>query len=99
MASDFDETAYRSLYEHSEDAILVATADGELLAANPAACRLFGRTQAELRAVGRAGMVDASDPRVAAFLAARSTDGRARAEIGLRRADDTRFDADVTSAV
>ncbi len=98
MASHFDETVYRSLYEHSDDCILLATADGVILAANPAACRLFGRTEVELCALGRAGLVDASDPRVAAFLTERKKASHACAEIALRRADGTRFDADVRSA-
>ena len=39
------ETRFRSLYEQSLDAILVTRPGGPTLAANPAACRLFGRSK------------------------------------------------------
>jgi PAS domain S-box-containing protein len=38
------EARYRSLFEHSVDAILLTSTDGRILMANPAACRLFGWT-------------------------------------------------------
>ena len=58
------EERYRSVFENSIDAILLTTPDGGMLAANPAACRMFGRTEEELLKVGRDGIVDPSDPRL-----------------------------------
>jgi len=38
----------RALFEHSIDGILLTIPDGQILAANPAACALLGRTESEL---------------------------------------------------
>ncbi|GEM_PF-5350209 len=43
------EVRYRSLFESSNDAVLIAQASGAILDANPAACRLFGLEIDELR--------------------------------------------------
>ena len=93
------EQRYRALFEQSIDAVLQTAPDGQILAANAAACRLFGRSEAELRQVGRAGVVDSSDPRAAAALEERSRTGRFRGELTLIRRDGTRFPAEVSTAV
>ena len=49
------EARFRSLYENSLDAILLARPDGTILSANPAAQRMFGMTEEEIRKEGRAG--------------------------------------------
>ena len=51
------EERYRSVFEQSIDAVLLTAPDGRILAANPAACQLFGRSEADLRQVGRTGVV------------------------------------------
>ena len=57
------EKKFRLLFEKSIDAILLVTADGGVLDANPEACHLLGRTVGELKKIGRAGVVDQSDKR------------------------------------
>jgi len=93
------EQRYRSLFEQSIDAVLQTAPDGQILAANAAACQLFGRSEAELRQVGRAGVVDFSDPRAAAALEVRARTGRFRGELTLIRGDGTRFPVEVSTAV
>jgi two-component system, cell cycle sensor histidine kinase and response regulator CckA len=93
------ERRYRSIVDNSLDAILLTTPDGGILEANPAACRMFGRSPEELRQGGRACLSDASDPSVKAALEERSRAGRAGAEMTLVRADGTRFPAEVTSTI
>ena len=44
---------FRSLFENSFDALLLTEPDGTVLSANPAACRMFGMTEEEIKAVGR----------------------------------------------
>jgi PAS domain-containing protein len=66
------EEKYRSVFENSFDGFLLTRTTGEILTANPAACRMLGRTEAEIRAVGRAGVVDLTDPRLATLLAERA---------------------------
>ena len=85
------EIFYRSINENSLDAILLTTPDGTIIEANPAACQMFGRTMAEIRRIGRNGLVDLTDPRLAVALEERALKGEARAEFFMIRADDTRF--------
>jgi PAS domain S-box-containing protein len=60
--------AYRFLFENSMDAVLLTIPDGRIVAANPAACAMFGMTEAELRDTGRDRLVDTSDPRFSSYL-------------------------------
>jgi PAS domain S-box-containing protein len=93
------EERYRAFFENSMDAILLTSPDGSIQAANPAACRMFERTEAEIIQAGRAGVVDTSDPRLANLLAERAATGRARGELTMLRRDGTPFPAEVSSAV
>ena len=54
---------YRLLFENSADAILLTQPDGKISAANPAACRMFGRSESEIKKIGRAGTMDLQDTR------------------------------------
>ncbi|MBL8102744.1 MAG: diguanylate cyclase [Anaerolineales bacterium] len=90
---------YRLLYEHSIDAILLTSPDGRILAANPAACAMFGRTEDEIKAIGRKGVVDASDPRLAEIVKQREATGHAKGElIGIRK-DGSKFPIEFTSSI
>jgi PAS domain S-box-containing protein len=93
------EERFRSLYEHSIDGVLLTAPDGAILAANPEACRLLGRTEAEICAAGRGGVVDATDERVPALLAERARTGQVRGELTMIRGDGTRFPAEFASAI
>jgi PAS domain S-box-containing protein len=91
------EDRFRSLFENSIDAVLLATGDGTVLAANPEACRIFGRTEDEICRIGRRGLVD--DPRLAELLAEREISGRFKGELTFVRKDGSRFPGEVSSAV
>jgi PAS domain S-box-containing protein len=94
------ESIYVQLVEHGLDAaFLTRPADGAILYANPAACRLFGYTLDEFRALGRSAVVDLSDPRIRAALAQRLETGRFQGILPLRRKDGSRFSAALSSAV
>ncbi|HEY9070876.1 MAG TPA: response regulator [Candidatus Ozemobacteraceae bacterium] len=93
------EVHYRALFEYTVDAFLLTTANGSILDANPAACRIFGRSLEELLQGGRNALVDPTDPRLEAALEERARIGRARAELRLLRADGTTFPAEVTSVL
>jgi PAS domain S-box-containing protein len=58
------ERKYRSLFDQSLDGILLACvgADGEILAANPAACRKLGCTEAEIIRRGKRAFMEPDDP-------------------------------------
>ena len=92
------EDQFRSLFENSNDAVLLSTPEGIIEAANPEACRMFGRTEEEICQVERAELVDMTDPRLAAFLQERERLGRAQSELTLQRKDGTKFLGEVSSA-
>ena len=95
---DHSESLYRSVFEHSMEAVFLTAPDGMILAANPAACQLFGRSEEEICKVGRDGLVDASSPRLSDSLAERSRTGRVRTELILLREDGSRFPGEISSA-
>ncbi|MBM3889886.1 MAG: PAS domain S-box protein, partial [Verrucomicrobia bacterium] len=93
------EERYRSLVASSMDAVLLATPEGGILTANEAACQMFGCSAQELTAKGRSGVVDGSDPRVAAALQERDRTGRFRGEVTFVRKDGTKFPGEISSVV
>ena len=94
------ESIYTQLVEHGLDAAFqTRPEDGAILYANPAACRLFGYTLDEFRALGRSAVVDLSDPRIRAALAQRLETGRFQGVLPMRRKDGSRFLAALSSAV
>jgi len=90
---------FRAFYENSMDGILITTPTGRLISANPAACAIFQMTEDELRRVGRDGIVDKTDTRLAIFLEERKRKGNARGEITHIRRDGSKFPAEISSAV
>ena len=89
---------YQLLFENSADAILLTIPpDGRVLAANPAACRMFGWTLAELCQFGRKELADARDPLLAPAMAERERTGRFSGELNFLRADGQLFLGEVTT--
>jgi PAS domain S-box-containing protein len=93
------EDRFRLVFENSLDAILLTAPDGQIFAANPAACRLFGRTEPEIRREGRRGVVDPEDGRLEPLFAERARHGHVQGELRFKRADGTKFEAEVKSAI
>src|SRR6476659_1854781 len=91
--------AYLAIFEYSLDGVLFTVPDGQVLAANPAACQLLGRSEEEICAVGRHGLADPTDPRWVTGVAERARTGRTRMQARMLRADDTSFEADLSSAI
>jgi PAS domain S-box-containing protein len=91
------ETRFRSLFENTPDAVLFTVPDGPILAANPAACRIFGRSERELCDSPRERLVDPSDGRYLAGLEKRRRTGRVNTELTLFRADGEPFACEVSS--
>jgi PAS domain S-box-containing protein len=92
------EDQYRSLFENSIDAILLANPYGIVEAANPAACRIFQRTEQEICSLGRGGLIDPNDSRLATLLQERDRTGRFTGELNLIRKDGSIFPGEVSSA-
>ena len=93
------EDQYRSLFESSMDGILLTSTDGRIFAANPAACRILGRTEEEICAIGRDGIVDQADSRLHTAIEERTRTGRFTGELAHMRKDGTRFPAEVSTSI
>lgn len=93
------EARYRSLFANSFEAILLTSPDGRIFAANPEACRLLGWKEEELVRIGRKGIVDVTDPRLALALRERELTGRAKGKMTFIRKDGTRFEGAFSSVV
>lgn len=93
------ELQYRSLFQNSMDGVLLTRPTGEILAANPAAQKILGYTEPELRQRGRAGVVDPADPRLLTGLEERQLTGHFRGELMLIRSNGEHFPAEVSSLI
>jgi formate hydrogenlyase transcriptional activator len=93
------EERFRSLFENSIDAVLLSTPGGTVEAANPAACRLFGRSVEEICGIAGFGLVDPSDSRLQSLLEERERTGRFRGELFYKRKDGSTFLGEVSSAL
>ncbi len=93
------ETRLRLLFEHSLDGVLNTRPNGGIVAANPAACELLGRTQDELIHTHTADILDFEDPRLAPLMNQRDVTSRARGQLRMRRRDGSTFEAEVSSMI
>ena len=89
----------RALFEVSIDGILLTAPDGRILAANPAACRLLGRSEHEICMLGRDRLVDTTDERVRVSIVERARTGRFFGEITMLRGDGSPFPAEISSVI
>lgn len=90
---------YRAIFEHSPNGVLFTKPDGTILAVNPAACELLGRTAEEICQVGRDGLLFEHDPATARALRTRELTGNVRAEVPLRRRDGSVLVVDLASSI
>ena len=88
---------YRMAFENSFDGFMLTSPDGAIHAANPSACRIFGRTQQEICLAGREGLIDMSDPRLQILMEERARTGKAQGELKGKRRDGTFFPLEVSS--
>jgi PAS domain S-box-containing protein len=92
------EMRYRMIFANSLDGVMRTLPGGAILAANAAACVLYGRSEAELLAAPRDELIDMRDPRVGAMDTQRLATGSARGTVRMRRGDGSSFEADVTTS-
>lgn len=93
------ESRYRSFFENSMDGILITITDGDIIDANPAACKIFQMTKKEICEAGRFKLVDATDPRLKVLLEKRQKYGSAKGELTLVRKDGSKFAGELSSSV
>jgi PAS domain S-box-containing protein len=94
-----NELKYNSIFMYSFDAILLTEPDGSILAANPAACAMFGRTEEEICRVGRSGIMNTDDPRLSEALSERELTGHFSGELSGIRKDGTIFPVELSTSV
>jgi PAS domain S-box-containing protein len=99
IPSDYGNLLYRLLFNNCMDGIMKTAPDGSVLDANPAACKMFGRTREEIVEEGRDGLIDTADPRLSALVEQRRLTGRAHGELRGRRKDGTFFPLELSSVV
>lgn len=100
MARHQSEDHYRLLFEFSMDAVLYTETDGQILAANPAACNLLKYTEAQICSLGRGGLIDASaSPELPRMLEERELKGSTEGELTYIQSDGNRFVGWTSSAV
>jgi PAS domain S-box-containing protein len=90
------ERRYEALFTSSTDAIILSDPDGSVVAANPAARALLGRSEAEICEAGRAGLL-APGTDLPGLLRQRQEAGHVHADVQFLRRDGSRFDAELTS--
>ena len=93
------EALFRLIFNHNLDAALLTRPNGEVVAANLEAQRMFGYDENDFRRLGRDGLVDTTDPRLPAALAQRAREGWFRGELTMIARDDRRFPAELSSSV
>jgi two-component system cell cycle sensor histidine kinase/response regulator CckA len=90
------DSAYRTLFAQSLDAMILGTPDGQILDANEEACRMFLCTVDELRAAGRSGISDPADTSFAGMQAKLAVDNVFRGDVSFLRMDGTPFHAEIS---
>jgi PAS domain S-box-containing protein len=81
------EERYRTLFEKSLDAVILTdpSGKGKILSANPAACRMFGRTEQEMVRLSRDDLFAPHQPELENLIKGREKMGRYTGELTYRR--------------
>jgi PAS domain S-box-containing protein len=95
----FDDAHFEAIFNHGLSGVFLAEADGSVLRVNLEACRLFQRSDEELRTLDWSDLVSMDDPRVhAARIQCRDT-GRFVGAMTMVRGDRTRFEAEASATM
>ncbi|MEO6895003.1 MAG: PAS domain S-box protein, partial [Ginsengibacter sp.] len=92
------EEKYRSFFENSLDAILLTVDDGSVIAANPAACKMFVMTEEE---VGKAELTDlvCQHQELDKFLKEGNKNNNAKGQLCFKRKDGGVFLGEISVAI
>ncbi len=91
--------AYRAMYDFSPDGVMFTAPDGRILAANPAACEILRRSEAEIRGLGRQGMADPTDSRWGPLLEERERTGAACGVARMLRGDGVAIEVEMSARI
>lgn len=90
-ATQSAEAQFQHIFEASPDGILLATADGTIIAANPALALMLDRTQAELIGKDRSILVDTQAPEIIEAIETRQRAGEIRHKFFFRKRGGEEF--------
>jgi PAS domain S-box-containing protein len=93
------EGKFKAFFENSLDAILLTSPDGTIFSANPTACRMLVRTEQEICSLGRNGIMDLTDPRLARALKEREENGKFLGELTMIRKNGEKFPVELSTAI
>ena len=93
------EERFRSLFNSSMVGILLTHISGNVVAANPAVCKMLGQTEEELCRVGRLGIIEVNDERTYHALEERNCTGKFLCELSFVHKDGTPIPVEVSSNV
>jgi PAS domain S-box-containing protein len=96
---ELDADAYRAMYDFSPDGVLFTSSDGRVLAGNPAACEILGRTEEEICALSRQGLADPSDDRWVRLVAERERTGETHGVARWIRGDGSAIEVELSSGL
>ncbi len=92
------EERFRTIFENSIEGIILLEDAGKVIAANPAACRMFGRSEAEMRTISRYEMLADDLPGMEAMVKQRRLNGNATGQLIFTRKDGTTFPALISTS-
>ncbi|MHB1314483.1 MAG: sensor domain-containing diguanylate cyclase [Christensenellales bacterium] len=99
MNTIFDDRIYRFLFDNSVDAMVIEDPAGKIKRANPAACKLFQRTEEELCQISKDDLLDINDSSTQDLLTKIAQNIHTRNELMMLRKDGSRFTGDCASSV
>lgn len=85
------EAEYRAMFENSLNGIILSQIDGQIVRANPAACRMFKMTEEEIITNGRDTFVDKAEHRFDYLMKELITKDSAKVEANLIRKGGSKF--------
>jgi diguanylate cyclase (GGDEF)-like protein/PAS domain S-box-containing protein len=88
---------YRVLFTRSSEGVLFCTEEGQITAANAAACAMLDMSAEEICALGRDQLVDQEDPRWTLAVAERQRSGSSVGVARLRRGDGRFVEIEMTT--
>lgn len=91
-----NEAKYRAIFENSLDGIILSQIDGQIIRANPAACKIFEMTEEEIITNGSEALINKSDQRIDALTKERLANGSTKGEVTLIRKGGNKFLASVS---
>lgn len=94
-----DKEDYRLIFESFLDPVLITKPDGQIVAANPAACAFFQRNEQEICKAGRDKLVDTKDKNFVRAIKERQNTGKASTIATYIKKDGTKQLTEMSTAL